>query len=181
MAPDRSARRQRVLGRPEHRARRCVDLDPFHPQLGESFFSTYPSRSSVARASTRLRLHASHRVRVVLRRSRRDHPDAAVLAHSRNVSRGVPMPTSTSAHRHPLDVGRQHLGQERILLVAAVEPHFLAEQARRNPEPDPAASASRRDIASSAIDVGNYIAPHSAKRNPTSSADLLPCSRPGLQ
>ena len=66
-----------------------------------------------------------------------DEPRRAAVAHqAQRVAWNAESQLELRAHRHPLDEGRECLREKRVVLVAAVVAHGLAEEARGDAEAD---------------------------------------------
>ena len=128
-----------------HRARR-VHLHPLHPAARRIPLQHVPGeieRRKLRDPRLRVGHHAVGPVRAALRC---DHPHRGTrsrLRRSRQVAhqvhglaRRAHADLHLGAHRHPLHVPAERVGQEAVAFVPAVEAHLLSEQARRDPDAD---------------------------------------------
>src|SRR6185436_7122735 len=112
------------------------------------------------------RLHAprgerAHRLGMVGAGVNRDHAEiAAGLQQAHRLARHAHADLHFGTDADPFDMRRERLEQRRVALVAAVEPHLVAKQARRDADPNclhpfspggfaPSASARTRATAGS--------------------------------
>ena len=135
-----------------HRARR-MHLHPLHPAARRVSLQHVPGEVERGQRRDARASVGGHAIRPVGAAPRSDHPHrhrlpgrrrAIGIAHQvHGLARRSHPDLDLRAHRHPLHIPAERLGEEAVALVAAVEADLLAEQAGRDADADGSARIGR--------------------------------------